>query len=130
MTLQEIQGKLDRLADPKRAQKNKSAFRNGSGGSLPEDEFLGVTLPELKRLSKQYNKLDFKVLQKLLTSKVHEERLLSLLILVNHYTTKGTDDKTKDRIYKFYTRHLKWVNNWDLVDISADKIIGPYLEDK
>lgn len=130
MTLQEIQGKLGRLANPKRAQKTKGLLHNGETTAVAGDQFLGISMMALRKLSKEYNRLDFKILQKLLTSKIHEERLLSLLILVNHYTIKETDEKTKERIYKFYTRHLKWVNNWDLVDISADKIVGAYLEDK
>lgn len=129
MKLQDIQGKLEKLTHQKRPQKTTPSSPNANG-KPSEERFLGIPANVLKKLSKEYDKLDFKVLQKLLTSKTHEERLLAILILVNHYTAKETDEKTRERIYKFYTRHLKWVNHMDLVDVSAEKIVGAYLEDK
>lgn len=129
MRLQDIQGKLEKLTHRKLSRKTDPLSPNANGKPA-EELFLGIPANALKKLSKEYDKLDFKILQKLLTSKTHEERLLALMILVNHYTAKGTDEKTRERIYKFYTRHLKWVNHMDLVDASAEKIVGAYLEDK
>ena len=88
--------------------------------------FLGVTVPEIRKISKKYSGLKLLEVVKLLHSKIHEERLAALLIMVNKFQT----GKEKELIYQTYLKNKKYINNWDLVDLSAEKIIGDYLYDK
>lgn len=116
----------------KKANKQKSIvlqrfFKTGKGQYGEGDIFLGVIVPEQRKIAKKYPAIDFADLQKLLDSKIHEERLTAVLILVQKYL-KSEIDLEKDEIYNFYLRNTKNINNWDLVDLSADKIIGSYLE--
>jgi len=69
--------------------------------------------------------LELNDLQTLLNSKIHEERLISLLILVEKYDK--ADEKVKDKIFRFYKKNRRKINNWDLVDLSAPKILGIHL---
>jgi len=87
-----------------------------------------VMVPDTRRVAKAYRKIGFLEIKKLLDSKYHEERLLGLLILVENFVIGN--EKEKEKIYKFYIKNRKRVNNWDLVDLSAPKIVGGYLNKK
>ena len=89
---------------------------------------MGITVPMLRILSKRYKSLEFNETLRLLKSRIHEERLLSLLIIILKY--RKVDLSEKRKIYKAYLNHSKYVNNWDLVDVSAKHIIGAFLKDK
>jgi len=103
-------------------------FKTGPGEYGEGDIFLGIMVPEQRRIAKKYTDLRLIDLQGLLRSKIHEERMITLFILVNQFQeVKGIARK---RIYDFYFKNRKGVNNWDLVDLSADKIMGEYLMDK
>src|SRR3989344_104492 len=75
-----------------------------------------------------YKDLSLNDIKILLKSKIHEERLIALLILVHNFE-KGTEI-VRNSIYNYYLKHTKYINNWDLVDLSAAKIVGEYLMDK
>ncbi|HEX9739529.1 MAG TPA: DNA alkylation repair protein, partial [Ignavibacteriaceae bacterium] len=85
-------------------------------------------VPVSRKIAKQFKELSLKELSLLIKSKIHEERLIALFILVDKM--KRAEGKEKGKIFNFYIKNLRYVNNWDLVDLSADKIIGDYLYDK
>jgi len=123
-----IERAIQRCADPARAKILASFFKTGSGEYGEGDVFLGLTVPVCRGIAKQYKDLPQPELKKLLRSPVHEKRLIALLILVERFE-KGTLPE-KDAAFSFYVRFLSSVNNWDLVDLSAPRIVGAYLDDK
>lgn len=100
-------------------------FKTGTGQYAAHDQFLGVKVPTLRKVSKEFATLSLPDIQVLLTSVINEERLLGLFILVNQY--QKADSPLKQRIYQFYLDHLQHVNNWNLVDSSAHLIVGAHL---
>lgn len=128
LTLAGLKKELKLKGDSKKAEILQRFFKTGKGGYGEGDVFLGVTVPEMREMSKKYSRLRPKDIEKLLQSKIHEERLAALLILVHNFEKGGKKDKQK--IFNFYLKNTKYVNNWDLVDLSADKIVGVYLIDK
>ena len=100
-------------------------FKTGKGEYGEGDVFLGLKVSESRQIAKKYSKISLKDVNKLLKSKIHEERLTALLILVDKY-----ENYNKKEIVDFYLNNSKKINNWDLVDLSADKILGDYLIDK
>ena len=119
---------LQKLADPKKAKILAGFFKTGPGQYGEGDVFLGVTVPKSRGVAKKFSSIGFGGVKSLLGSKIHEERLVALLILVEKFK-KATPDNQKG-IVDFYISNLHGVNNWDLVDLSADKILGEYLFDK
>jgi 3-methyladenine DNA glycosylase AlkD len=113
------------FADPERALGVARFFKTGPGEYGAADRFLGIRVPVLRRLAREYETLPRSDLLRLLTSRWHEERLLALIILVRQYR-KG-DPAQRASIYRAYLAHAKYVNNWDLVDCSAEHIVGAYL---
>src|SRR3990167_11093175 len=126
LTLLGLKRELKAKASPKKAKVLKRFFKTGKGEYGQGDVFLGVVVPEIRKTAKKYNTLKLKDAVKLLHSKIHEERLAALLILVEKFQA----DEEKEAVYKIYLKNTKYINNWDLVDLSADKIIGEYLFDK
>ena len=125
--LQSLKSELDSLANPERAVHSQRFFKTGKGEYAEGDIFLGLTNPQIHILAKKYSELNFQEIQELLNSKIHEERLLSLLILVKKFQKAKKDHKTQYFIYNFYLKNTKNINNWDLVDLSAHKIVGEFL---
>jgi 3-methyladenine DNA glycosylase AlkD len=124
---QQIQTALQKLADPVRAQSSLWFFKTGPGQYDEGDEFIGVTVPNQRKVAKQfYKQATLKDLQKLIESPIHEHRLTALFILVLQFE-KIKDETLQKQIVDFYLNNLDYVNNWDLVDSSAHKILGPYL---
>lgn len=116
----------------KSANKDKAAvlqkfFKTGEGEYGFGDVFLGITVPKSRELAAKHKDLSVEEVGQLLRSEIHEERLIGLLILVFNFET---DEMMQRRIYEFYLKNTKFVNNWDLVDLSSDKIMGAYLIDK
>ena len=103
-------------------------FKTGKGEYGEGDVFFGITVPASRKIAKKHMNLSFIDTTKLLKSKIHEERFVALLILVERF--ESTNDKERKRIYEYYLSNTKYVNNWDLVDLSAHKIVGAYLSDK
>ncbi len=116
---------LKKHSSSERARISARFFKTGKGEYGEGDVFIGLTVPEQRLIARKYSDADFKDLERLFTSKIHEHRLTALLILVEQF--KGFHDK---EIVDFYLRNTKGVNNWDLVDLSADKILGEYLADR
>lgn len=126
--LNNLKADLKKLADPQKAKFLPRFFKTGPGEYGEGDKFIGVTVPNTRIIAKRYGNLSFSDLKLLLTSPIHEERLCALLILVEQF--KKADEKNREKIYKFYLASTKYINNWDLVDLSADQIVGGYLTDK
>ena len=103
-------------------------FKTGPGQYGEGDKFLGVTVPNIHIVAKKFSSATFDDLKKLLESPFHEERMVALFILVEQFE-KGNEECRK-KIFTFYLKNRKGINNWDLVDSSAHKIVGAYLTDK
>lgn len=125
--LSDLQKELDKLSSKKRASAMQKYFKTGEGEYGFGDVFIGITVPQARELAKKYKDMDFEDLYKLLRSEIHEKRLIALLILVYNFQR---DEMLQRRIYEFYLKNIKFVNNWDLVDLSSHVIIGGYLIDK
>lgn len=126
--LYKIRKELKKYSNKKRAMASKWFFKTGKGEYGEGDVFIGISVPDLRSLSKRHLGESNKIIDILLKSKIHEERLLALMILVNKY--KSGDNNTKRAIYNYYLKNTKNINNWDLVDLSAPYIIGDHLIDK
>lgn len=100
-------------------------FKTGVGEYAYGDKFIGVTVPVSRSIAKKYKDLDLNEIANLITSKIHEERLVALFILVEQF--KKAEYSVKTEIYNFYLKNTQFINNWDLVDLSSEKIIGEYL---
>ncbi|MDH4944433.1 DNA alkylation repair protein [Sulfurimonas sp. C5] len=118
---------LYNYADENVANQTKKFFKTGIGEYSEGDIFLGVKVPVLRKLSKKYKQLSLDETILLLKSEYHESRLLALFILIFHFENAS---KQKQTIYELYLSHTQYINNWDLVDSSAHKIVGSYLLDK
>jgi len=117
---------LRKYADRERAQILQRFFKTGKGQYGEGDIFLGVSVPNTRRVAKGViDRFSLDDVKMLLGSRYHEERLAAVLILVEKY--KVADDKNKKIIYDFYLANGKGVNSWDLVDLSAPNIVGNYL---
>ena len=123
--LDKIRNELLVLGDQERAKKLAGFFKTGKGQYGEGDVFLGIPVREQRKIAKKYIGLSFDELLELLRSKIHELRLTALLILVIKYSK--ADDSEKEIIYNFYLKNTNFVNNWDLVDLTAPKIIGDHL---
>jgi len=123
-----IREELRKIADRERVKVLQRFFKTGKGEYGEGDKFLGVTVPKLRELAKKYQGIALAEVKNLLHSKIHEERLLALLILVSKFQVGKEQERGK--IYNIYLKNTKYVNNWDLVDLSADKIAGEYLRGK
>ena len=118
---------LKKLSNKKKASVFQRFFKTGEGEYGFGDIFIGLTVPQSRNIAIKFKDLDFADIIELLKSKIHEERLIALLILVHKFQKEPLEQR---RIYDFYIKNIKFVNNWDLVDLSSDKIIGGYLIDK
>jgi 3-methyladenine DNA glycosylase AlkD len=124
----EIRARLQKLGTKERAKVSRSFFKTGQAEYGAGDIFLGVTVPELRKLAMEYQAITLAETIQLLQSTIHEERLLALLLLVRSYA-KG-DESAKKTIYERYLKNSRFVNNWDLVDVSAEHIVGAFLRGK
>lgn len=125
MGLTELKNDLKNEANEKQAAVLQRFFKTGKGEYGEGDLFYGIKVPVQRRIAKKHVDISLENIQELLNSLVHEERLVSLFILVDHYSK--SDDKTRESIFKFYLKNAKKINNWDLVDLSAPKIVGAHL---
>ena len=128
MSLTEIRKAISKQKNPAQAIILQRFFKTGKGEYGEGDICYGIKVPEQRTIAKQFKDLIFDDLKELIKSKVHEERLIATFILVDQY--KRGDEKKKKSVYDFYLKNRKGINNWDLVDLSAPKIVGAYLIDK
>jgi 3-methyladenine DNA glycosylase AlkD len=122
--LTEIRKEIRSKADPQKAKVLQGFFKTGKGEYGEGDIFLGLVVPESRKIASMFKEMSLNDIEVLLQSKIHEERLIALLILVQKFEK---EEKSQKDIYNFYLNSTKYINNWDLVDLSAEKIIGPYL---
>lgn len=128
LTASQVQKSLREKHNPEKAVFFPRFFKSGPGEYAEGDQFLGVIVPEQRKIAKQYRELPLPQIEKLLDNKYHECRLTGIFILVDQFQKSKKDEAKQKEIYDFYLRKLDRVNNWDLVDSSAQKIVGPYLE--
>jgi len=124
-SIKEIHGRLQVLGDPERAKVLQKFFKTGPGEYAEGDIFVGIRVPEIRKLAKEYQAFPLPDVLQLLHSPIHEARLLALLILVRAH--RYGDASLQQRIYEAYLENTRFINNWDLVDLSAEHIVGPQL---
>ena len=123
MIAKEVINALKTLATEERRKVNEWFFKTGKGEYGYGDIFLGVTMPDIRRIAKKFSQeISLQELTELIRNPIHEVRLCALIILVNKYKKENSD-----KIYQYYMDHLTAINNWDLVDSSAPYIVGDYL---
>jgi 3-methyladenine DNA glycosylase AlkD len=124
----DVRKELQSMADPDKAAILQRFFKTGPGEYGDGDIFIGVMVPQSRQVAKKFSQLPLGEVRTLLYSRIHEERLVALLILAWRYGTASS--REKEEIVKFYLDHIKQVNNWDLVDLSAPNILGAHLVDR
>jgi len=124
----DVKNELRNLSDFEKANILQRFFKTQKGEYGEGDIFLGIIVPNTRKVAKKYTDLKLSEVKKILYSKIHEERLCALLILVDKF--ENGNDVEKVKIFDFYIKNAKQANNWDLVDLSAPKIVGQYLLDK
>jgi 3-methyladenine DNA glycosylase AlkD len=120
-----VRAALAAAASPERAQVSARFFKTGPGQYGEGDKFWGVTVPQQRKIARACRGLALNEVALLLGSEMHEERLTGVLILVDRY--QRGDDVARQEVFDFYLRHLRHVNNWDIVDSSAPYIVGVHL---
>lgn len=125
MNAKECSREIHALIDPGYLEQAKYYFKTGKGGYSEHDVFLGIRVPKLRQLAKRYKEISVPEIEKLLRSKYHEERVCALFLLTHHF--EQGSEKEQRAIYNLYLNNTKHINNWDLVDNSAHKIVGAYL---
>jgi len=123
MIAKEVVNALKLIATEERRKVNEWFFKTGKGEYGYGDIFLGVTVPDIRKIAKKFSQeISLQELTELIRSPTHEVRLCALIILVNKY-----NNEQPERIYRYYLKHLNSINNWDLVDTSAPHIVGDHL---
>lgn len=125
--LLDIRNELRRLSNKEIAEHSQRFFKTGKGQYGEEDIFLGIRVPALRKTAKKYHGILIDECAQLLKSKFHEQRLLALLMLVGIF--KKANSKDRKTIYTLYLANTRFINNWDLVDSSAEHIVGAYLRE-
>jgi 3-methyladenine DNA glycosylase AlkD len=119
---------LQELGNRQKAQFLQGFFKTGPGGYGEGDVFLGIRVPELRKLASEHRTLTPSEVLPLLQSPVHEERLFALLVFIRAFS-KG-EGSAREKIYGMYLENTRYINNWDLVDLSAPHIVGAFLMDR
>lgn len=127
-TCKDIEKALTSIADKEIAEHSSRFFKTGKGEYGEGDQFLGIRVPEQRKIAKKFHDIPLNMVRILLKSEYHEIRLTALFILVYKY--RKADHLDKEKIYRFYMDHLDAVNNWDLVDSTAKYIVGHFLLNK
>jgi len=128
-TLENLRKEIEKLKNPTKAKILAGFFKTGKGEYGEGDRFLGIVVPFQRMLVKKYwRDLEIAEILKLLKSAFHEERLIALLLLVKKF--EAGSEKEKEIIFKAYLKNTKFINNWDLVDLTVPNIVGAYLKDK
>jgi len=124
--LESLRKDLRKFERPEKAKALQWFFKTGKGEYAEGDRFLGLKTDETRLMARRYLDIRYEDIRELLKSKIHEERACAVMILVRRFE-KARLPAEKKEIFDFYLKNLKGINNWDLVDISAPKIIGRYL---
>lgn len=126
--LHEIQSRLRSLASPETARILQGFFKTGPGQYGDGDVFLGIKVPVIRTVAKEFQNIGLDTVVALLHSRLHEERLLALLFLMRIFDAGSIQERQS--AYRAYLANATWINNWDLVDMSAPHIVGAYLADQ
>jgi len=118
-----IRERIRAEADPERAKTSLWFFKTAPGQYGHGDQFLGLTVPQMRNIARDCDALTMRDLETLLDSPWHEERLIALLVLVRRHEKRADE---RGGIYEFYLSKTDRINNWDLVDASAPQIVGPH----
>jgi len=129
MKAADIRRELKSMAEPDKAAIMQRFFKTGPGQYGEGDIFIGVMVPQSRRVARKFCQLPLGEVRTLLYSHIHEERLVALLILAWSYSISSSREK-EEEIVRFYLDNIKQVNNWDLVDLSAPNILGAHLVDR
>lgn len=124
--LNKLRKDIEEAKNPEQSKILQRFFKTGKGEYGEGDIFLGIKVPIQRSIAKRYIDLSFTNLQILLNSKIHEERLIALIILTNKYKKSKKDFAKKRQIFEFYLKNTSNINNWDLVDLSAPNIAGDF----
>jgi len=122
--IEKLKKEINALANPERAEHSKYYFKTGKGEYGEGQVFLGLTMPQQREVAKKYKDLPLEQVQELIESKIHTYRMIALVILTIKYK------KNPKEVFDFYLKNTQYINNWDLVDVTAHKIVGEYLLDK
>jgi 3-methyladenine DNA glycosylase AlkD len=131
-----IKKELKKKSIKKKAIILQKFFKTKKGDYGEKDVFIGVSVPEQRKIAKNNISITLKKIQELLNSRIHEERQTALIILILKYNKTKKDNNIIKKeiilknIFDFYLKNIKNINNWDLVDVSAPKIVGDYLLEK
>ena len=128
MTAKDVKQKLKWLASPDVAKSSMRFFKTGPGQYGEGDIFIGIKVPTLRTVSREFRSLPLEEVGSLLNSPIHEERHLALMVLV--LQVAKCDDAYRRVVFDFYLQNTKLINNWDLVDCSAPQVVGGFLLDK
>ena len=122
--LKPIKKTIQKASNKSLAKQMAYYFKAHPGGYAAYDRFLGIRMPSLRQIAQQHRALGFEPLSTLLCSVYHEERMLALVILINQYQASHDNHQS---YFDFYQRHIDHINHWDLIDLSAPRIVGHYL---
>lgn len=129
MTLTVLNKTFREKADVQKAVVLERFFKTAPGEYGHGDKFLGIAVPEIRKFAKQHSQVSFDVIEKLIRSAYNEERALGLFILIQQFE-KSKEDGDRKVIFDFYVNNRRFVNNWNLVDLSVRDIVGNYLLDR
>jgi 3-methyladenine DNA glycosylase AlkD len=124
----ETQRQIRALANPEQAIALQRFFKTAPGQYGHGDVFLGIKVPVLRSVSKQFVNVSLEILGQLIQSKYHEERMAALLIAVAQFK-RSQGPLVREQIFMWYCQNMEYINNWDLVDLSVKDIAGEFLVD-
>ena len=130
LTARAFTERLLALQDDEELRKIQRYFKSGEGEYGHGDKFVGVRMGSIFALAKEFAQMPLKEIEKLLDSDVHESRVGALSIMAKQYPLKTTTDEGRKALYDLYLRRHDRINNWDLVDLAAWHVVGPWLVDK
>jgi len=125
MSLELIKKEIRKNANKEKAKILQRFFKTGPGEYGEDDIFVGVVVPKIRQIARRYKDTSLPIVRQLLKSPVHEERAMALFMLIHQYNK--ADAGGREKIYEFYLNHTRYINNWDLVDVSAEHIVGAFL---
>ena len=124
-TIKEIKKEFEKYSNPEKAKTQQRYFKTEKGEYGEGDIFLGITVPDTRKIAQKYKNISLNEATEFLRSPFHEERLFALLVLI--YLFESGNEQEKKGIYDFYLENTNYINNWDLVDLSVINIVGAYL---
>ena len=128
MTFEQAFNELKEYAAPEKAQHSARFFKTNPGEYGEGDKFLGITVPDQRKIAKKFKDMPLTEVEKLFRSEYHESRLTAVMLLV--YRIEKRDQNEVDEVADFYLKNIEYVNNWDIVDSSCRFILGRFLENK